>query len=468
MAACRSHQDRHHRRGRPVDPGEPEAQGAADLLRRAAPPTTRSSAVRAAPRRASTTPTRRATPTPAPAACRSATSSTARRSPPSTASRTSCSRSDQRQLEDPVQPRPGDRVQKVAPFLTTDTDPTRRWSTVGSLDRRRLHDAPNYPYAEQVAFGAATTDSLNTAQPRQNQTISYIRNSVKATVDAYNGTVTLYAFDDADPVLKAWRRRSRARAAQDAIARACSAPALPGGPVQGAARAAGPLPRRATRASSSAARTFWEVPNDPTVQRGRGRPQPPYYLLAGAPGAADAGHRRSSSPARCGSEPRHPASYCRPAPIRRRTGRCTVLQLPSDTQTPGPQQVQRSSISRPRSAPTHACSRAGQTAVDYGNLLTLRWRRAAVRRADLHRTHRPGVQLSTAGQGARLLRRPHRLRADAGAGAGPGVRRGCGQRHRGRGAGPGGPAQHPTRRGRPLGQPAGQAAATAIQTAIDS
>jgi uncharacterized protein len=34
--------------------------------------------------------------------------------------------------------------------------------------------------------------------------VSYIRNSVKATVDAYDGTVTLYAQDEKDPVLQAW------------------------------------------------------------------------------------------------------------------------------------------------------------------------------------------------------------------------------------------------------------------------
>ncbi len=34
-----------------------------------------------------------------------------------------------------------------------------------------------------------------------------MRNSVKATVDAYDGTVTLYAWDDQDPILKAWRQR---------------------------------------------------------------------------------------------------------------------------------------------------------------------------------------------------------------------------------------------------------------------
>ena len=38
------------------------------------------------------------------------------------------------------------------------------------------------------------------------QNINYIRNSVKATVDAYDGTVTLYEFDENDPVLKAWNK----------------------------------------------------------------------------------------------------------------------------------------------------------------------------------------------------------------------------------------------------------------------
>ena len=36
--------------------------------------------------------------------------------------------------------------------------------------------------------------------------MNYIRNSVKATVDAYDGSVTLYAWDDQDPVLKAWQK----------------------------------------------------------------------------------------------------------------------------------------------------------------------------------------------------------------------------------------------------------------------
>ena len=41
--------------------------------------------------------------------------------------------------------------------------------------------------------------------------MNYIRNSVKATVDAYDGSVTLYAWDRGGPVLKAWQVFSLAR-----------------------------------------------------------------------------------------------------------------------------------------------------------------------------------------------------------------------------------------------------------------
>ena len=134
--------------------------------------------------------------------------------------------------------KPEDRVQAVAPWLTTDSDPypavvdgRLTWIVDGYTT------LPNYPYAEEVAFGSATTDAQNTAQPGQNQTISYLRNSVKATVDAYNGNVTLYAFDDTDPVLKTWMKAfpgTRAAQLGDQPEPAVALP-LPGGPVQGAA-----------------------------------------------------------------------------------------------------------------------------------------------------------------------------------------------------------------------------------------
>ena len=51
---------------------------------------------------------------------------------------------------------------------------------------------------------AQTNQGTVAVQARQD--VNYIRNSVKAVVDAYDGTVTLYAWDEDDPVLKTWRK----------------------------------------------------------------------------------------------------------------------------------------------------------------------------------------------------------------------------------------------------------------------
>ena len=93
---------------------------------------------------------------------------------------------------------PRTRVEKAAPFLTTDTKPYPAvvdGRIVWIVDAYTT--AENYPYAQAVGLGQATTNSLSVrGTPRQNKQISYIRNSVKATVDAYDGTVTLYQVDD--------------------------------------------------------------------------------------------------------------------------------------------------------------------------------------------------------------------------------------------------------------------------------
>ncbi|MDN5933082.1 MAG: UPF0182 family protein, partial [Pseudonocardia sp.] len=88
---------------------------------------------------------------------------------------------------------PVERVQAAAPWLTIDSDPYPAvvdgritWILDGYTTLER------YPYAEQAGLGPA------------GEQVGYVRNSVKATVDAYDGTVTLYAVDPADPVLQAW------------------------------------------------------------------------------------------------------------------------------------------------------------------------------------------------------------------------------------------------------------------------
>ncbi|GAA3492229.1 UPF0182 family protein [Streptomyces cremeus] len=105
---------------------------------------------------------------------------------------------------------PKQRVEAVAPWLTIDGD---AYPAVIGDRIQWIVDAytttNGYPYASRTTLGDTTTDSLTTNQravvAQQNQ-VNYIRNSVKATVDAYDGTVKLYEWDEKDPVLKTWKK----------------------------------------------------------------------------------------------------------------------------------------------------------------------------------------------------------------------------------------------------------------------
>ncbi len=104
---------------------------------------------------------------------------------------------------------PRTMVEKVAPWLTVDEDPFPAvvdGRIVWLMDGFTTTD--RYPLSERASFEDMTTDSLaqNTAfQTLPTDEINYMRNAVKATVDAYDGTVTLYAWDESDPMLQAWR-----------------------------------------------------------------------------------------------------------------------------------------------------------------------------------------------------------------------------------------------------------------------
>ncbi|ADG98591.1 protein of unknown function UPF0182 [Segniliparus rotundus DSM 44985] len=103
---------------------------------------------------------------------------------------------------------PRERVAKLAPWLTLDekaypavVDGRIQWIVDGYTTLAQ------FPYSKPVSLRDATLDAQVSSAVRQSQLadqVSYIRNSVKATVDAYDGTVTLYQQDDKDPVLKAW------------------------------------------------------------------------------------------------------------------------------------------------------------------------------------------------------------------------------------------------------------------------
>ncbi|WP_426245431.1 UPF0182 family protein [Nocardioides sp. LHG3406-4] len=104
---------------------------------------------------------------------------------------------------------PRTMVEKVAPWLTVDADPYPavidgriQWI----LDGYTTTD--QYPLSQRASFTTMTDDSLQQQtgfQTLPTDDINYMRNAVKATVDAYDGTVRLYAWDEEDPMLKAWR-----------------------------------------------------------------------------------------------------------------------------------------------------------------------------------------------------------------------------------------------------------------------
>jgi uncharacterized membrane protein (UPF0182 family) len=86
-----------------------------------------------------------------------------------------------------------ERVRVLAPFLSFDPDPYIVVSAAGRLywllDGYTMSDT--FPYARHYRVGDAS--------------VSYLRNSVKVMVDAYDGTVTFYVFDDEDPIVACYR-----------------------------------------------------------------------------------------------------------------------------------------------------------------------------------------------------------------------------------------------------------------------
>jgi hypothetical protein len=86
-----------------------------------------------------------------------------------------------------------ERVSTIAPFLTLDSDPYLVVGDDGALYWfiDAFTTSANYPFSRALRVG--------------NDRLNYIRNSVKAVVDAYNGTVTFYVFDPSDPLINAYQ-----------------------------------------------------------------------------------------------------------------------------------------------------------------------------------------------------------------------------------------------------------------------
>ena len=283
---------------------------------------------------------------------------------------------------------PRTRVAKVAPWLTLDGTvyPTVvggrvQWVVDGYTS------SSTYPDSQQVNLRTATTNSLTKSASTVTQPsrpVNYLRNSVKAVVDAYTGQVTLYEWNQGsqpDPLLKSW---------EDAV------PGLvkPQSDIPSALMPHLRYPQDlfdvqrllltqyhvADPGDFYNGSAFWKVPTDPTVAanhslnsggKGGSSPTIPSIYMSMAPTGEGAQVYSLSSPM-VTLNYRDLAAYlsvdATPGPDY---GRFTLLQFPSGAQYESPAQIQNDIESDSTIAKALTLQRQGNSEVVLGNLLTM-------------------------------------------------------------------------------------------------
>jgi uncharacterized membrane protein (UPF0182 family) len=272
---------------------------------------------------------------------------------------------------------PRERVAKVAPWLTLDGDPYPAvvdgkitWIIDGYTT------SAGYPYSRSTSLAASTTDALTanstsiTAQ--SNQTVNYIRNSVKATVDAYDGTVTLYQWDTTDPVLKTWMKAfPNTVKPKSAISKGLLAHIRYPEDMFRVQRDILSAYHVKTAAAFYGGQDFWRVPRDPSTFGANATAQPPYYTTLQMPGAATPAFSLTTPFVPRGGRENLSAFASVNSTAGPDYGKITVLQLPRSTNIAGPSQVASNFEAKPDVANALSLLRQGGSDVVLGNLLTL-------------------------------------------------------------------------------------------------
>ena len=267
---------------------------------------------------------------------------------------------------------PSERVKAVAPWLTADT------SVYPAIVNKRMvwivdgyTTLDNYPYSELTSLSSVTADSTEVAFNRlaPDKQVSYIRNSVKATVDAYDGTVTLYAQDETDPVLQAWMKifpgvvhpksditpelQSHLRYPEDLFK------------VQRALLAKYHVNDPVTFFSTS---DFWNVPQDPNPTASSY--QPPYYIVAKDLAKNDKSASFQLTSAMNRFQRDFLAAYISASSDPDTYGKITVLTIPG--QVNGPKLANNAiTTDTAVSQDLGVIGRDNQNRIRWGNLLTL-------------------------------------------------------------------------------------------------
>jgi uncharacterized protein len=272
---------------------------------------------------------------------------------------------------------PRERVAKVAPWLTLDGDPYPaivdgkiQWIIDGYTT------SAGYPYSQRTSLSTATTDALTSnsaaVTAQSNRTINYIRNSVKATVDAYDGTVVLYQWDEKDPVLKTWMKAfpntvtPKSKMSKELLEHVrypedlfrVQRDVLSSYHVQ-------------TAAAFYGGQDFWRVPRDPSTFGANAGAQPPYYMTLEMPGSDKPTFTLTTPFVPRGGRENLSAFAVVDSNNGPNYGKITVLQLPRSTNVAGPSQVASNFEAKPEVANSLSLLRQGGSDVVLGNLLTL-------------------------------------------------------------------------------------------------
>jgi uncharacterized protein len=277
---------------------------------------------------------------------------------------------------------PLERVAKVAPFLTLDGSPYpvvvpgtdgHQGSIDWVVDGYTTTDL--YPYSQRVDMPSATTTSQTPGGNVAGQAtgpVNYIRNSVKAVVNAYNGKVTLYQWGHTDPLLQAWDKafpgiiQPENKIPAYLLSHMRYPPDLFEVQRQILAQYHVTNPQ-----AFYGGQNFWTVPNDPTGVAANKLAQPPYYLTEKIPG-----YRRPEFSLTTTFVPRNRANLAAAMvvdsnPTQPGYGTIRLLELPQNAVTEGPSQVQGAFESYAPASAELTLLRRGGSIVTLGNMITI-------------------------------------------------------------------------------------------------
>ena len=277
------------------------------------------------------------------------------------------------------------RVSKVAPYLTLDSDPYASvvdgkvvWIVDGYTTSQ------SYPYSRLADMDELIVDADNPRTSALPNNINYIRNSVKATVDAHDGSVTLYAWDTEDPVLATWQKvfPNTLKSVSEMSGDLMSHVRYPADLFKVQRALLGEY--HVTEAGSFYSKEdAWRTPQDPVSGGSTGLLQPPYYLTL-APGKEAAPTYSIYStyiPNAQGESTRNVLTGYLAADanagnvdgtVAEGYGTLKLLTIPKGESIPGPGQVQNSFTTDTEvSRLLNILRQGGETSVISGNLLTL-------------------------------------------------------------------------------------------------